>query len=330
VPPIHRIVVLGAAGFLGQSMVKRLAREKVQVVAFWRRPIPELLELPNVESVIGDVRDAWILADALQGADIVYHFASATHPNLFFRNPAAEYWEALQPLMVLMETAARARVRRMVFPSSGGTIYTDREAPRTEDSRVDPLSPYAIFKLAAEQLLMHAARQGDFAVDIYRIGNPYGPDQRPRPGQGVLPHWIQAIRQHQHIRIFGDGTAERDYIFVDDVCELLTHACRSETESDIFNIGTGIPTSLNQLLEQIQQLLGRAVAADHVPNSAASLDSIALSAHKILQYFPGFQFVPLRTGLATTLRAHGLLNEAEPTALAADRPSQPGSVQKLG
>ena len=262
--PQRRIIVLGAAGFLGQSMVKRLASDGHQVVAFWRRPVPELQKLANVQSVIGDIRDTWILADALQEVEIIYHFASATHPNLFFRNPAAEYWEALQPLLVLMETAARAQVQRIVFPSSGGTIYADREAARTEDSRVDPRSPYAIFKLTAEQLLLHASRQGDFAVDIYRISNPFGPGQRARPGQGVLPHWLEAIRQEQPIRIFGDGSAERDYIYIDDFCELLTHSCRPRSESEVFNLGTGTATSLNQLLAMLTSLLGRSLQTMHV------------------------------------------------------------------
>lgn len=305
----QRVVVLGAAGFLGQAITRSLAEDGHQVTAFWRRANPSLCQLPNVQSVIGDIRDTWILADALQGADVVYHFASATHPSLFFRNPAAEYWEALQPLMVLMETAARARVRRIVFPSSGGTIYCDREAARTEDSRVDPRSPYAIFKLAAEQLLLHAARQGDFAVDIYRVGNPYGPGQRARPGQGVLPHWLEAIQQCQPVRIFGDGTAERDYVYIDDFCHLMRHACRREHDSDIFNLGTGQATPLNELLKQLEELLGRPLETTYIANSTASLQTIALKSSKLLKHFPEFEFTPLHTGLTRTLAVYSLLPE---------------------
>lgn len=311
-PAQRRIVVLGAAGFLGQAMVKRLAEHGHQVTAFWRRPIPELLQYTNVQSVIGDVRDTWILADCLQDTELVFHFASATHPNLFFRNPAAEYWEALQPLLVLMETASRAKVQRLVFPSSGGTIYGDRETARSEESKVDPRSPYAIFKLAAEQLLLHASRQGDFAVDIYRVGNPYGPGQRARPGQGVLPHWMDAIRQQQPIRIFGDGTAERDYIHIDDCCKLLMHSCDQRTDSEIYNVGTGTATSLNRLLEILESLLGRKLPTTYVPNTAASLQSIALSPNKLLQYFPDFEFTPIEVGLAATLQSHGLLVSSVP------------------
>ncbi len=303
----QRIVVLGAAGFLGHAMARDLALQGHQVVAYWRRPNPALSQFPNVQSVIGDIRDTWILADTLQGADVVYHFASATHPSLFFRNPAAEYWEALQPLMVLMETAARARVRRIVFPSSGGTIYGDREAARSEESKVDPRSPYAIFKLAAEQLLLHAARQGDFAVDIYRVGNPYGPGQRVRPGQGVLPHWLDAIQHNQPIRIFGDGTAERDYVYIDDFCQLLRHACRSDTTSDVFNLGTGIATPLNELLKLLEALLGRQLETTYMPNSTASLQTISLKPDKLLKQFPEFDFTSLHTGLTRTLASYGLL-----------------------
>jgi UDP-glucose 4-epimerase len=303
----QRVVVLGAAGFLGNAMARHLAAAGHQVVAYWRRPDPALSQLSNVESVIGDIRDTWILADALQGADVVYHFASATHPSLFFRNPAAEYWEALQPLLVLMETAARARVRRIVFPSSGGTIYSDHEPARSEDAKVDPRSPYAIFKLASEQLLLHAARQGDFAVDVYRVGNAYGPGQRARPGQGVLPHWLEAIQQQQPIRIFGDGTAERDYVYIDDFCQLMGHACRRGSDSDVFNLGTGIATPLDQLLRLVEELLGRQLETTYLDHSTASLHTISLAPHKLLAHFPDFHFTSLRDGLTQTLASYGLL-----------------------
>ena len=305
--PLH-VVVLGANGFLGAAMTQHLARLGHRVTAFWRRPQPHLLKLANVTSVIGDLRDTWTLADALENADVVYHFASATYPSLFYLNPSAEYWEALQPLLVLMETAARGGVGRIVFPSSGGTIYADSELPRNEDSPLAPRSPYAIFKLTAEQLLMHAARQGQFAVDIYRIGNPFGPGQRARPGQGVLPHWIEAVKSGSSLRMFGDGSAERDYIFVDDVCQLLTLSCAPRIESDIFNVGTGRATSLNALKQELERLLGHQLSVEFLPPPPSTLQSIALQSDKLLGLAPDFRFTPLREGISMTLASHGLLS----------------------
>ncbi len=302
------IVVLGAGGFLGSATTRHLARLGHNVTAFWRRPNSDLLVEPNVKSVIGDLRDTWTLADAIRDADVVYHFASATHPSMFFANPSAEYWEALQPLMVMMETAARNGVKKIVFPSSGGTIYADSNAPRTEDSATSPRSPYAIFKLTAEQLLLHEARQNHFSVDIFRIGNPYGPDQRPRAGQGVIAHWIDAIKNDKPIKIFGDGTAERDYIYIEDFCELISLSCNRLTQSDTFNLGTGVPVSLRSLHTEFESILNRKIDVEYIPSgSSAAIRSIALNPQHLLAKLPTFSFTPFSIGIAETLKAHRLI-----------------------
>lgn len=302
----RRIVVLGAHGFLGSNMTRYLAAAGHQVTAYWRRCRTDLLHFQNVSSAVGDIRDSWSLANAIKDADVVYHFASSTHPSRYFTDPAAECSDALQPLIGLMETAAENGVRKIVFPSSGGTIYADSDHPRTECSPTDPRSPYAIFKIAAEQLLLHASRQRQFSVDIFRIGNPYGPGQRPRPGQGVIPHWIEAIRNQQPIRLFGDGSAERDYVYVDDLCRLMAISCDRLEKSDVFNLGTGAATSLTDLLDHVLELVGNDCSVERLPARASDIRSIALSPERLLRFVPHFQFTPLRWGLAQTLADQGL------------------------
>ena len=93
-------------------MTTHLADAGHDVTAYWRQPKTEVASHANVKSVIADLRDTWILADVLADVDVVYHFASATHPSMFFSNPSAEYWEALQPLLVMMETACEGAEAR--------------------------------------------------------------------------------------------------------------------------------------------------------------------------------------------------------------------------
>ncbi len=304
--PLH-VVVLGASGFLGSAMTKHLAEANHHVTAYSRQPTPIADQFANVKSVNADLRDTWILADAIRDADVVYHFASATHPSLFFSNPSAEYWETLQPLMVLMETAARVGVRKIVFPSSGGTIYADSDSPRTEDSPTDPRSPYAIMKLTAEQLLHHAARLGQFTVDVFRVGNPYGPGQRSRPGQGVLPHWIDAIQDKQPIKVFGDGSAERDYVYIDDLCKLMSVSLNRLDQSDTFNLGTGTATSLAKLVGHLETLIGDSLNVSYLPRRPSDIQSFALASDRLLKNFDGFEFKPLSVGIQRVLAHRGLL-----------------------
>lgn len=301
-----RVAVLGAGGFLGSSIVRELVARGHSVVAFWRHPRADIAALKGVESVVGDLRDVWMLEKAFDGCNMVYHFASSTYPSRFFTDPASEFAEAVQPLLVTMETARRRGVSKFVFPSSGGTVYADSDQARTEDSRLDPHSPYAIFKLAAEQLLHHAARQGHFAVDVYRIGNPYGPGQIARPGQGVLPHWIDALRRDSPIRIFGDGTSERDYIYIDDVCKLMAVSCESLDESGTYNVGTGAPVSLNSLVSLIQEITKQSITVDYAPTRDSDIRSIALCPNRILSKAMPFEFTPIRQGLYSTLKYHKL------------------------
>ncbi|MFK8112852.1 MAG: NAD-dependent epimerase/dehydratase family protein [Rubripirellula sp.] len=304
----RRIVVLGAAGFLGSSMVRFLAAAGHDVVAYWRQAQPEIAKLENVTSFVGDLRDTWTLAEAFQDADLVYHFASSTYPSLFYADPSAEYSEALQPLLVMMETAQQQGVRKIVYPSSGGTIYADSPLARTEDSPVDPRSPYAVFKLAAEQLLHHAARQNHFCVDVFRVGNPYGPGQRTRPGQGVLPHWIDALHNASPIRIFGDGSACRDYVYVEDACRLMAIACDRLEESGTFNLGTGDATSLTELVTIIEGLIHYPPEVEYLPGRASDIASISLCPTKVLAEIDDFQFTSLNDGLRKTLQHHQLID----------------------
>lgn len=302
----RHVVVLGADGFLGSSMTAHLAAAGHRVTAYGRQPCGPLADRAEVVSIVADLRDTWSLSTALRDADVVYHFASATHPSMFFANPSAEYHEAVQPLLVLMETAASQGVRKIVFPSSGGTIYAASDRPCTEQSPTDPRSPYAIFKLASEQLLHHAARLGQFSVDVFRICNPYGPTQRARPGQGVIAHWIDAIKRDQPIKIFGDGSARRDYVFVDDVCRLMALSLSRLDVSDTFNLGTGIGTSLNELAALVQSVAGVDHDIVHLEGRPSDIESIILSPDKLLQIATGFSFTPLAEGVRTTLARHGI------------------------
>jgi UDP-glucose 4-epimerase len=302
----RRIVVLGARGFLGSNVTRHLAAAGHQVTAYWRKSRTDLLHFPNLTSVVGDLRDLPCLSNAIKDADVVYHFASSTHPSRFFDDPAEEYSEALAPLIGLMNIASANGVRKIVFPSSGGTIYADSDRARSEVSPIDPRTPYAVSKVAAEQLLLHASRQRQFSVDVYRIGNPYGPGQRPRPGHGVIPHWIEAIRNRQPVQLFGDGSAARDYVYVDDLCRLMALSCDRLAQSDLFNLGTGTATSLTSLLEHVLELVGHDCPVERLPSRASDIHSVALSPTRLLRLAPDFQFTPLRWGLAQTLADRGL------------------------
>ncbi|PHQ36732.1 hypothetical protein CEE69_05170 [Rhodopirellula bahusiensis] len=299
----QRIAVLGASGFLGSAMTQYLANEGHQVHACSRQQTDEWNDFSNVVLKVGDLRDPMALTEAVTGVDFVYHFASTTHPTRHYSDPLAECNDAFLPLLTLMEVATQAKVKKIVFPSSGGTVYADSPSARTEESPTDPRSPYAIIKLASEQMLKHAVRMGQFSVDIFRLGNPFGIGQRARPGQGVLPHWIQAIQTNQPIQIFGDGTDERDYIFVNDVCQLMATSLHRPEASEVFNLGTGRATSLNELLRTLQSVVDHEIHIEYRPSRPVDIRSISLDSRRLLKLIPGFEFIGLRQGIEATLKS---------------------------
>ena len=132
---------------------------------------------------------------------------------------------------------------------------------------------------------------------------PYG----ARPGQGVLPHWIDALHNDKPIRVFGDGSAQRDYLYIEDVCRLMSVSCSRLDSSATFNLGTGKATSLKQLLAILQELVPCPATVEYLPGRASDIASISLSSERLLSLVPGFEFTPLEEGLRRTLVHHRLI-----------------------
>ena len=118
---------------------------------------------------------------------------------------------------------------------------------------------------------------------------------------------MDALNRREPIVIFGDGSAERDYVYIDDVCRMMTMSCSDIDQSGTYNVGTGVPTSLRQLASIIQELTRDELRIEYVPNRISDIASIALSPDRILSRMPGFEFTPLSQGLCNTLEHHRLL-----------------------
>ena len=307
-----RAVVLGASGFLGSALTQRLLSCGHSVVGLSRHRSISAWQLDGrYRHITSDVSSSDSLADALSGADIVFHMASATHPVLNINAPETELNQSLVPVLQIMKAAKHAHVKKVVFPSSGGTVYASQNIPSHELTRTDPLTPYAIFKLAAENLLLSASRQGDFAVDVMRIANPYGPTQPIRPGQGVLPHWLDAIIHDRPITIFGDGLASRDYIFVDDVVHCLESCCHRLNQTDTFNVGTGTSATLIELANKLQKMWPKPIDINFVEARPSDLPCVLLDSSKLLQRLPDFHWTSLSNGLEQCVKEVSRINKLD-------------------
>lgn len=298
-------VVIGGNGFLGSHLVDQLVDAGHDVTVFGRFTHEPIVALPeSVRVVKGDLSDRDSVREALDGQDLVAHFASTTSPIDADSDPSLDVRTNLAATVDLLQSAVAAGVERVVFASSGGAIYGDQESsPVTEDSVPRPISPYAIGKLAIEGYLRYfRATHGLDSVSL-RISNPYGPRQHPHKRQGVIPIFLHRINRGMPIEVFGDGSMVRDYLYVTDAARMITAAMNAVTSHEVYNIGSGEGASVAELVQLCREVTGRDIVVVTAPTPPAFVDRIVLDVSRFTEEFGVRASVPLREGIERTWRA---------------------------
>ena len=305
------VLVLGGDGFLGSHMVDRLLSMGHGVTVFDRFPgdAPQRVGRhgDRIRLVRGEFGATPELREALAGQDLVYHFISATTPGSSWGNPAVEIDRNLRPTLEFLKLATGAGIRKIAFPSSGGTVYGYEGANRllTEDVAARPVTPYGIVKLAIEGFLSHLGESAGIACDIYRIGNAYGPGQPTRGSQGVIGIWLEKIRRGEAIEIYGDSTTLRDFVYVEDIAWLMSMSLIDLGASGLYNLGTGrgvSPPGLADILRRVIPVPFGLVFRDKRGFDGASA---VLDSSRLLARCPGFSFTRLEDGIMAAWRAMG-------------------------
>ncbi|PVZ88264.1 NAD-dependent epimerase [Serratia sp. S1B] len=251
-----RCAVLGAGGFIGGNLCQALIKQKATVRAFGRRQMfPETLY--GCDWIQGDFADPISVATAVSGCDVVFHLVNSTTPASANINKLADLNANVANTLHLLEICREAEVSRVVFVSSGGTIYGIPElVPTPETASTNPITAYGISKLAIEKYLGLYEYLYGLQYRVLRVANPFGPYQMTHKNQGVIAAFIRRALSGKPIEMWGDGSVIRDYIFVDDVVEALMLAATHEGSDRIFNIGSGEGRSLNNIIEIINNTLG--------------------------------------------------------------------------
>lgn len=254
-----RCVVLGGGGFIGTNLCRTLAGKVETLRAFGRRQsFPEALR--EIEWIPGDFTDASALAAVLENCEVVFHLVSATTPASGNIDKIADLQSNAVATLHLLEMCRERHVRKIVFVSSGGTIYgIPTRIPTPEDSPLDPITAYGISKLAVEKYLALYEYLHGITYCVLRVANAYGPFQTAMRNQGVVAAFLGRVLSGKPIELWGDGSITRDYIYIDDVVEALELAAVHNGRSRVFNIGSGEGRSLHEILAAIEQLIGRPI-----------------------------------------------------------------------
>jgi len=258
------VAVLGASGFIGSHLIDALLERGHRVRAF-SRSFPGLISTSaschsRLEPHAVDLTLPQTLEQVLRGVDVCFHLASTTVPSSSNINPSYDISSNLLGTINLLEAACGAEVKRIVFASSGGTVYgIPRTLPISESHSTNPTCSYGIVKLAIEKYFALYKQLRGLDYVALRIANPYGERQRPKAAQGAVAVFLAKALRGDPIEIWGDGGVVRDYLYVGDVVRALLAAADYDGTESLFNIGSGYGLSLNQLIKAIEQELGHSL-----------------------------------------------------------------------
>lgn len=249
-----RILVLGGTGFIGSHIVDGLLKEGHFVKVLGRKnKYIENNDSGLLEYVQADFSDSLVILEALIGIDAVIHLISSTVPSTSNSDPIADIQSNLVNSVNLFKAMRQSGVKRIMYFSSGGTVYGNpKKLPISESHPTHPISSYGIIKLAIENYLFMYQELYGLDPIIFRLSNPYGPRQGHLGSQGVIGTFMNQILQGQPIKIWGDGSVIRDYIYIADVVSACLMGLKLE-QGGIFNIGSGCGESLLSIINTIQE-----------------------------------------------------------------------------
>ena len=300
-------LVTGGAGFIGSSLVRRLAERGARVRAFDNLSSGHLENLAGLEGAVefvrGDLRDAAAVREAVRGMDHVFHVGALASVQASVDDPATTHEVNVTGTLNVLLAAREAGVDRVVFSSSASVYGDGPEMPKREDMAPAPLTGYALSKLAGE----HYGRifRGLYGLKFFalRYFNVFGPRQDPASHYAaVIPLFMRAYAAGRQPTIYGDGGQTRDFTYVEDIvsANLRCLSAPEDAAGGVYNVAYGGRVSVNELAAQIAALAGRPFAPTYAPARAGDIresQADASLARRVLGWTPGHTFAD---GLRTT------------------------------
>lgn len=306
-----KCLILGGGGFLGSHLGEALLAKGHSVRIFDRPNLYRFRSfLPSeaIEWFEGDFNNREQVTAAVSGCDVIYHLVSTTLPRSSNENPAYDVETNICGSIHLLEAAQKQKIRKFIFISSGGTIYGIPHAlPIKESHPTEPICSYGISKLAIEKYisLFHTLHGMEYC--ILRLANPFGERQRIASAQGAVVVFLAKALCGEEISIWGDGSVVRDYFHVSDAVAAMIKALTYEGSQRIFNIGSGIGHSLNDILSTIEVLLDVPVNKKYLSGRAFDVPESVLDISKAIECLDWRPELSLIEGVAKT--AKWLIND---------------------
>jgi len=255
------IVLLGAAGFIGTNLALNLIKNKENQVTLVDKSKTfftnqSMLSMKNIKIVESQFEEDTDYDYLLDGQDVVYHLISTTVPTTSNLQIPQELTANVVMTARLLEACVRNKVKKVVFISSGGTIYgKEIGCPLSEDTPTYPISSYGVQKVTIEKLLYLYNYMYGLDYRVIRLANPYGPYQRPNGILGAVTTFTYKALSKEEIIVFGDGSVVRDFIYIDDAVRAIGNIVEGESKYRTFNLGCGYGTSIKEVIDTIHEAL---------------------------------------------------------------------------
>jgi UDP-glucose 4-epimerase len=301
----RRVLVTGGAGFVGGAIVCRLVDAGAKVTVLDDLFTGQAETIPTqAQFVHGSVTDRALVGKLVANASLVFH-AAARNIIASTANPRDDFETNIGGTLNVLLAARESQPDRVVYTSSTSVYGNPRSIPINEDDLLMPLTPYAVSKLSGEHYCLAFYESYGLPVGVVRYSNIYGPGQRPdNPYCGVVSKFLMSCDQGQPLTVHGDGEQTRDFTFIDDAVDAtLLAATHPRAEGDVFNVGTGIETSVNRLAQLIGTSMGRPVAVRHIDRR--DIDNIrrrVVNIEKMRRMLRWAPQVTLENGLEATAR----------------------------
>ena len=293
-----RVVVTGGAGFIGSHVLDALVARADEVLVVDSLVTGKRENVPSgAELQVRDVRDPLDdLFDELR-PEAVLHLAAQADVRVSVENPVEDAAVNVLGTVRVLDVASRHGAQ-VVFSSTGGAIYGECDAPAAEDSPLRPVSPYGTAKLAGEEYLRAFNRLHGSSHVALRYGNVYGPRQDPHGEAGVVAIFLGALHRGQPPHIFGDGRQTRDYVYVADVARATLAALGHD--GGVFNVGTGLETSVVELFELCRRVSGSTLEPVHADARLGELQRSVLDPERAAHELGFRPMVDLEDGVQAT------------------------------
>ncbi|HIT21544.1 MAG TPA: NAD-dependent epimerase/dehydratase family protein [Candidatus Scybalousia intestinigallinarum] len=260
---MKKYLILGGNGFIGRYITERLANNNKVIVADYN--IEHTEEHENIQYKKLDFVNCEDFSEYLEDIDVVIHLISTIGPNEKTENINKEISENVFPTIRLLEDMVKCHTQKIVFISSGGTVYGEHnETPISEDEAKEPICNYGIIKELIEKYLKLYHLYYNLNYRIIRLANPYSEVVKKGKKQGIIPILIDQIIKGETVKIWGDGNDIRDYIYIEDAINAMIQVIEYEGEENVFNVGTGIGCSINDLLKLLQKEMNTSVTVSYV------------------------------------------------------------------